>query len=514
MESSLVPHLARVFAAPESSHRWHSLHQALSENGDNPGYAELMAKLETYCAPNLESRFLHATCLHTITSRPEYLRAAADAAKQIVPMRIERIHALLLHAWSHALTFCPTRDNFSAVFAAIDAPELLALVSRELETYADNQLRRRPIEKLRRVAVLAPDVRSGDHAPTAMAVKQVSLLQGAGIEAELFAMQEQEFAAMPLFLGADKGLKTGSLNTDSWLPLIRGSLKWHLANPQSSLFQRWRWTLAELDAFDPDVVLFVGFHSPLPYLISRRRPQAAISIHTVPPIIPTDVWLAPDPKMTGAWRSPWSEAFPPAFAQSHPFRVIVKPAGRSLSRSELKLPANAILLLSIGDRLTAEISQPWSALMSDFLVRHPTVHWLMVGGVGTLPPALLGGSTERIWLLPHQSDVRSVCRCCDIFVNPRRMGGGFSVAAAMAEGLAIVAYGDSDGGDKLGELASTNDAAYFATLEALVREPQLRQARGAALKRRFFEELDIEHGTSTLVAGCEKAIAGFNQRIA
>ncbi|HVU23393.1 MAG TPA: glycosyltransferase [Opitutus sp.] len=512
MEPSIASRLEEVLALPESARRWQRLYELLLPNAAAAGREEALARLETYVAPNSDAQFLWATCLHPLNRRPEYLRAAAAAARRIVPFRADRIHALLLYLWTQALFFAGDREKFAAGFLAVDAADLLRLLSREIEEELPVRRPRRTFSEVRRVAVVAPDMRNIRHAPTAMAVRNAGVLREAGLDVQVFGLQEHDFAAMPQLLGSGILLRLPKLDIESWRTLMPVPVKLNVTDAAVPLLIRWKFNLLSVEAFDPDVVLFVGFVSPLPYLLFDQRPVAAISVHTVPPIVPTDVWLAPTPELAADENSPWAEALPPAVIHHHPFRVVLKPMGQSLSRGELQLPRDRVVLLSVGDRLETEINGPWAAAMTEFLRKHPGVLWLIVGGRGTMAAALKDGPVDQIRTVRHHPEVRAICRCCDIFVNPKRIGGGFSVCTAMAEGLPVVAYAGSDGGDKLGELASANDAGYFETLEALVRQPELRRSRGAALQRKFAEELDMDRGAASLVAGCRKAVAVFNER--
>jgi hypothetical protein len=512
MTTLIADRLDQVFSTPAAAHCWHRLHEALPVDAEHSEYREAVARVHAYAPPNSESRFLRATFLHGLTNRDEYLGVAALAAKEIAPAGMERLFALLLHAWARALRYSRDRSRFYSSMAAVGTPELLRLIGRELEGLVAKPPPPRPVGALRRVAVVTSHVSGIDHAPTATTLRNIGLLRDAGIEAELFTPQECNFADMSLFLGTKSGVLGGRLDTASWGALIRGTLRAHIGEPDRSLIRRWIRGLSMIDAFDPDVVLFAGFISPLPYLLYPRRPLVGFSVHSLPPIIPCDVWLAPDAEPEGVRPSFWGDTLPRPLAHGHPFRVFVKPAGTAISREELKLPAKACVLISIGERLASEVSRQWGSAMLEFLGRHPDVHWLLVGGKGDRPPALAGGPTDRIRILPHHSNVRAICRCTDVFVNPPRMGGGFSVATAMAEGVPVVAYADSDGGDKLGPLACRGDAAYFETLAALVGSADLRQSRGAALQQRFFSQLDIDQGGPSLRAACEKAIVRFNER--
>jgi hypothetical protein len=91
--------------------------------------------------------------------------------------------------------------------------------------------------------------------------------------------------------------------------------------------------------------------------------------------------------------------------------------------------------------------------MLHLMSRYPDVVWLLVGGEGKLPDALQSSPPGRVRALATRDDLPGILRCADIYVNPPRMGGGFSVAEAMAEGLPVTSLSGSDGGDKVGELA-------------------------------------------------------------
>ena len=144
-------------------------------------------------------------------THPAVWGAAAVAAREILPLGIERLHALLLNTWAHALSFSHDRSSFCSVMAAVEPPELLRLMSRDLERYAAAKSSPRRVGALRRAAIVTSHVNGIDHAPTATALKNAGLLREAGIEAELFAMQELNFTDMPQFLGANPAVVRSGL---------------------------------------------------------------------------------------------------------------------------------------------------------------------------------------------------------------------------------------------------------------------------------------------------------------
>jgi glycosyltransferase involved in cell wall biosynthesis len=149
--------------------------------------------------------------------------------------------------------------------------------------------------------------------------------------------------------------------------------------------------------------------------------------------------------------------------------------------------------------------------MLDTLARHPQLKWVLVGGAGTLPPALTSANPEQLRLLAHRTDLPSLLRCCDLYVNPPRLGGGLSVGEAMAEGLPVLALAGGDAGSKLAGMAQDNEAAYFDELEALLASPERRAHMGAAMQH-FGRELDLANSGPSLMQACLLAQQRFRER--
>ena len=62
-----------------------------------------------------------------------------------------------------------------------------------------------------------------------------------------------------------------------------------------------------------------------------------------------------------------------------------------------------------------------------------------------------------------QSDISGIPCLSDIYVNPPRLSGGFSVAEATALSLPVLSFACSDGGDKLGAMAAPTTATYLGS---------------------------------------------------
>lgn len=117
---------------------------------------------------------------------------------------------------------------------------------------------------------------------------------------------------------------------------------------------------------------------------------------------------------------------------------------KTLTREELALPADKFLLVVIGNRLQDDVSDEFIEQM--LKTKEWGTHLVLVGNMKNYEqkceehPELKNFST----FLGYQTDVLAVAECCDLYVNPKRLGGGFSIAECFQVGKpgVTIDYGD------------------------------------------------------------------------
>jgi glycosyltransferase involved in cell wall biosynthesis len=365
------------------------------------------------------------------------------------------------------------------------------------------ELQPRAPEAIERVALVAPYIGHRFHTPSKMAADQATILADTGLQVQIFSAQELLPPDAAQFRGDGRELALPPLDAQAWASLLPAGVRMTVSDSRFSLPGRWRNLFPALAAFDPDVIFLVGLFSPLAAALHTVRPLVGLSVNTVVPIAPLDVWLTADADAhTGDF---WSKTFPAPQGVFHPYRIRRSTQAHAVTRVELGLDEAAVVWVSAGFRLEHEIRNPWAERMLQLMEIHPQVVWLLVGGEGKLPKALAQAPPGRVRVLATRNDLPGILRIGDIYVNPPRMGGGISVAEAMAEGMPVTALAGSDGGDKLGELALADLDAYDERLAALTGSAQLRADLGAALRQRFDQRLDLAASGPALLQACHQA---------
>jgi len=114
------------------------------------------------------------------------------------------------------------------------------------------------------------------------------------------------------------------------------------------------------------------------------------------------------------------------------------------SRQFLGLPENKLLVCIIGNRLDGEVDSDFLSMMSKTI--QFDVHYIFIGQATAVEKnvAKFGSLMKHCSFLGFRSDMMAVVECCDLYANPKRIGGGTSVVDAMSKGLPAVTlrYGD------------------------------------------------------------------------
>lgn len=133
------------------------------------------------------------------------------------------------------------------------------------------------------------------------------------------------------------------------------------------------------------------------------------------------------------------------------FTSSLKPQNSILKRADLGLPEDKFVVIIVGGRLTYELDDE---LLYKLL--HDTNDDVVVGIAGKYAQYEqkaneTDGFSNKVINLGFQDDMLAVFDCCDLYVNPKRIGGGTSVIEAMHKGLPAVTLPFGDVGLGAGE---------------------------------------------------------------
>lgn len=492
--------LDQTLAEPQCARGWHRLIAAWNESPDDAARQRVRQRLTEFRVADARAEILRLTFLSRVTDDVRYADQAAAQVLSVEPVNPDRLAAFMAHGWLAALKHQPGRAEFVAALQRAQLPPLALRLARCAAAWRPATLAPRLPRRIERVAIVCPYVGDAIHTPSVMTASQCEVLVRAGCRVHVFACQELQPPETDMYRGDASRVVLASFDPDYWRHALPQGASLSYSDVRLSLAQRCRDMLPKIIDFDPDAVLLIGLYSALAAALHAVRPVVGLNVHSLPPLAPVDVWLSADEPGTAHPLAGWHGAFAAPLAHFHPYRM-KRPLGHwPLTRADLGLADDALVWLTVGFRLEAEVSGPWAAQMLELLARTPGAVWLLVGGAGRLPAALAQAPAGQVRTWPTRADIAAVMHLADIYVNPPGMGGGFSVAEAMAVGLPALSLADSDGGDKVGELALADPAAYVERLAALCASRALRAEMGGQLSARFAERFDLAASGASLLA--------------
>ena len=490
--------LALALDAPERAASWHWLCEAATACTD-AGRRQVVEAVRQRRPAGGTAAMMAATFLDVFAADASEL---AIAAKAYLASRLplDAGLALLNVAYARALKSAGGSD-----FVEVLRRSGFLAVSRQIGLRLAELARARgnapDAGALRRVAVVAPTLSTGYHAPTQMALAHAALLTEQGLEVSVFAPQEHLMPGMAQWLGAPREIALAKPDRGTWQRPARGAMNVALAKAELPMRGRWLSLLEAIGRFAPQGVLFIGPYSPLLWPLRARYPVVGLGTNTPAPVGPLDLWLAPGAQAT----YDWATELPAPALREHTRRLPAKISSAALPRKKLGLPDSGVVWMTSGYNARG-LSLKWCMRVREALERHPNACWLVVLGSRKDLPDYVSAGHPRIVIAGFQKDFGAALLASDLYLNPPRMGGGHSVALAMAHGVPALTLAGGDGGNKAGSWAVPDEGALFKNLDSWTRDAGARRKAGQAQRERFRRTFDLSGAGPALVEALTQAI--------
>ncbi|HEX2566745.1 MAG TPA: hypothetical protein VHL85_07785, partial [Burkholderiales bacterium] len=236
--SLLEDRLQLVRQSPDNPGCWHLLYESVEAAQDGERSPVLQALRRQRPAQG-RAALLAATFLDDFAAdEAELARAARACVRGKFPL--DTAIAVLNRIYRRALRQSDDREGFLAI---LQRTQLLALSQHAgMRLIKAHAATRGPVADpgpLRRVAIVAPTVSSGYHAPTRMALSHACLLHEQGLEVKVFVPQEHMMPGASLWLGTPRAAGSGGTHMSSWPRPKSGNLGVVLSKVALSMRARW-----------------------------------------------------------------------------------------------------------------------------------------------------------------------------------------------------------------------------------------------------------------------------------
>lgn len=131
--------------------------------------------------------------------------------------------------------------------------------------------------------------------------------------------------------------------------------------------------------------------------------------------------------------------------------VVIEKNYTICTREELGLPKDKFLVAIVGNRLDSEINTAFMDIMKDILEKTNDVVFVVIGDVNDIKEYFKEEIFEnKIYYLGYCENLMGVYSTMNLYLNPKRLGGGWSSIMAIIGGVPVVTLPNCDVADNCG----------------------------------------------------------------
>ncbi|MED4882749.1 glycosyltransferase [Bacillus smithii] len=184
------------------------------------------------------------------------------------------------------------------------------------------------------------------------------------------------------------------------------------------------------------------------------------------------------------------------------------------SRESLNLEEEDFVIVTVGNRLDAEMDDMFINGMKTVLSHNKHVKWLLIGlERHKLINDTFGELLKQVRFLRYAQDLMSVYSICDMYANPFRKGGGISVAMAMFAGLPVANLeGTNDANIYIPKGKAKSLYDYFSYIENLIKDKEFLNTEKEVFQETIKENFGFQSATKHIIELLGKSEVIFLER--
>lgn len=329
-----------------------------------------------------------------------------------------------------------------------------------------------PFEKRNknRIVIITEQLLGSRHAPTAMTLRTVYILQKKlGYEVLLLTCTSNKLIS-PWLWFITKAFNAANEQGYKELNYQGEELSVYQYPMSLCSLEDYKQMLSQIYDWNPLFVLNMGVNNPIADLPQKFTTVVERAMVTTAPISEADI-LVRNVRQSKELEAEYEAELSPHQTQifmDRKFPAIIEESEKTYTRRELELPENKFLITVVGNRLNSEIDEPFIQLMNNILQSNNQIDIVIIGRADDIWKQLKNEMPEnRIHYLGYCRDLLAVYGILDLYLNPKRQGGGWSSTIALKAGLPIVTLPECDVSHSVGESFIVPD--YQNMLNTVIR---------------------------------------------
>ncbi|RDI40104.1 glycosyltransferase [Falsibacillus pallidus] len=390
------------------------------------------------------------------------------------------------------------------------------IMARIVEFYQGHVKAASGEKKKGKVVIIAGQLLAQQHAPTAVVLNYAKQLKLVYPELEIKIFVDDTFVYSPgevIFSNAFSAAASRNFK-ETHLKMLGGSgIDLIYSDPSLPRMERLKRDLAFFEKEKPEVIWSIGANfSLVGAMLFQHYPIFSTSLGGEEALPFAHVFSG------GLNRETIEKEWNKFGGESRTYLPIhhgidLKKAESIESRKAHGFAEDDIVLVTVGNRLDADLSGEFVEIMKECLEKNTSVEWCVIGkGEFSL---IHDGCSDlidngRIHFIDYHPDLPAFYQLCDVYVNPFRKGGGISAAMAMDAGIPVVTLKSSaDTAFYVGNEA-VEDEEFSGELYKLCRDSEYRKKKGAVMKDAIQKFFDFSGAVDDISRGFEMAKTSFD----
>ncbi len=172
--------------------------------------------------------------------------------------------------------------------------------------------------------------------------------------------------------------------------------------------------------------------------------------------------------------------------------VLTEVSESPYQRQELGLPEDKFLIAIVGNRLDEEINMELVQLMQRIIERLSKAAFILIGQVKKARKYFWEDIFDgHIFYMGYQKDLIGIYSVLDLYMNPKRKGGGYSSVMALSVGIPAISLPDCDVAGHIGEGLTVKDYQEMEeTVCRYINDPSFYEEKKQYVQERMKENTD------------------------
>ena len=348
-----------------------------------------------------------------------------------------------------------------------------------------------------------------NHAPTRMTFEIANTLQKKfGFDVEIITCASNEKLPFYIWIGAvfynssEYGY-VEKIYKDSVLSIYQYPLR-------DCNIKDYRQMLSKIYEFNPLFVFEMGVCNPIADLPHIFTTTVNLNMVTEAPVSEADIFVR-HTRLEESIENLYEKNLNPYQKQifmNNRFPALFDTDGVEYTRQELNLPEDKFLIAIIGNRLDQEITDSFEQFMKKILQKSEKVDFVIIGETKDLQKRLVNNMFEkRIHYLGYCPNLKGTVGALDLYLNPERLGGGWSSMIALYAGIPVVTLPTGDVAYNVsGEFVVSNYEEMYETICRYMRDSEFYKAQ-----QQEAIQYAKAHGENKVIDFCDEMLKGIKE---